>query len=68
MKHCVKTKAGVSTEYFQASELLNIGALGQGNGGGPISWYLHMEPLLEAYAVENPGFSFTDPTEILSFL
>ena len=27
-----------------------------------------MEPLLEAYAKDNPGFSFTDPTDILSFL
>ena len=68
MKHFVKTKAGVSKEYFQASALLNIGGLGQGNGGGPISWHSHMEPLLQAYAQDNPGFSFTDPTSTLSFL
>ena len=27
-----------------------------------------MEPLLEVYSMENPGFSFTDPTGMLSFL
>ena len=37
MKHFVKTTAGTLKEYFQASALLNIGGLGQGNGGGPIS-------------------------------
>ena len=27
-----------------------------------------MEPLLQSYTVDNPGFSFTDPTGILSFI
>ena len=68
MKHYIKTKAGVSPAFFQASPSLNIGGLGQGNGGGPISWHCHMEPLLEAYSKDNPGFSFTDPTGMLCFL
>ena len=68
MKHYIKAKSRVSSEYFQASPTLDIGGLGQGNGGGPICWHSHMEPLLEAYTKDNPGFSFQDPTQVHKFI
>ena len=41
---------------------------GQGNEGGHISWYAHMEPLLQAYFEENQCFSFEDPAQLIKFL
>ena len=68
MKHFVKTAAGISTEFIQACSQLNLGGARQGNGGGPISWHSHMEPILLAYSKLNQGFSFEDPTQVLKFI
>ena len=68
MKHYIKTANGISSEYIQASPLLPFSGCGQGNGGGPISWHAHMEPLIKAYANHNKGFSFKDPADLVNFL
>ena len=68
MKHHAQTANGISEAFIQACARLNLGGAGQGNGGGPISWHSHMEPLLLAYTKLNAGFSFEDPTQLLQFV
>ena len=68
MKHFIKTVNGISKEFIQASESAPLSGCGQGNGGGPISWHAHMEPLIQAYAKDNRGFSFQDSAHLISFL
>ena len=68
MKHFVKTANGISEDYIEASDSLPLSGSGEGNGGGPICWHAHMEPLLQAYAANNPGFSFEDPAQAIHFI
>ena len=68
MRHFIKTANGISTDFIQASDSLPLSGCGQGNGGGPISWHAHMEPLIIAYAKDSRGFSFKDPGHLLHFL
>jgi hypothetical protein len=53
MRHFIKTANGISTDFIQASDSLPLSGCGQGNGGGPISWHAHMEPLIIAYAKDR---------------
>ena len=68
MKHFIKTAMGVSENCIQASPTVPLAGCGQNNGGRPISWHAHMEPLLAAYSNDNPGFSFEDPAQAIIFL
>ena len=43
-------------------------AVVKGTEGGLISWHAHMEPLMQAFAADNRGFSFSDPAQLLHFL
>ena len=54
--------------FMQASEDLPLSGSGQGNGGEPICWHAHMEPLLIAFSKDNKGFYFEDPSQIIKFL
>ena len=67
MKHFIKTDNGISKQFIQASTALPLSRCEQGNGGGPISWHTHMEPLIQAYYKANKGFSFQDPAQLIKF-
>ena len=68
MKHHVRTSFGISKEPIQWDQESNPGGLGQGNGGGCVSWNSQMLILEDAYeATTDQTVDYTNPDDTRKF-
>ena len=67
-KHRVKTKTGVSKDYFQRSPQLLIEGMGQGSAGSMPAWHGFTEAMHTAYKQLMPGCTISSPTGSIKFV
>ena len=67
MKHRIRTKLGLSTQSFQATDDLLLEGLGQGNGAAAKAWLSAERPIALAYKeLTNAGITITNPFNSLT--